>query len=82
MPSIHIWSYFAHQFHRNIFNIGLLILYTLLGKDSMCIYVNVILFLELVMQIFTYVIDTAGVMPKKTSYLGSLPSTAGMGQRG
>ena len=28
------------------------------------------------------VIDTAGAVPKKTAYLGSMPSTAGMGQRG
>ena len=31
---------------------------------------------------FTYFIDSAGVVPKKTAYLGSMPSTAGMGQRG
>jgi len=50
MPSIHIWSYFADQFHRNVFNIGILIIYTLLGKDSMSTYLHVILFIELFMQ--------------------------------
>jgi hypothetical protein len=50
MPSIHIWSYIAHWFHGNIVNIGILIIYTLLGKDSMYTYVHVNLFIELFMQ--------------------------------
>jgi len=50
MPCIHIGSYFAPWFHGKIFNIGILIIYTLLGKDSMCTYVHVILFIELFMQ--------------------------------
>jgi hypothetical protein len=55
MPSIHIGSCFAHQFHRKIFNVGILIIYTLLVKDSICAYLHIILFIELFMQKKIYV---------------------------
>jgi hypothetical protein len=29
-----------------------------------------------------YVIDSAGMVPRKTAYLGPMPSTDGMGKRG
>jgi hypothetical protein len=29
-----------------------------------------------------YFIDPAGMVPRKTAYLGSMPSTDGMGKRG
>jgi hypothetical protein len=47
-----MWSLFANWFHINIVNIGILIIYTLLGTDSICTYVPVILCPELCMQKF------------------------------